>query len=103
MRCNDALYAALRLHSDKFSGLALLPGGEGEGRDAARELQRCVVKYGFVGGVVGVTRGSLEAQGLVGFEVLWDMAVRCGVSVALREVWPVVGEVSGFVWEGYYS
>ena len=95
-RFNDALHAAIRLHAEKFSGLALLPSRKGEAREAAKELQRCVTKYGFVGGVVGLKRG-VDGERLVSgaeFEVVWDTAVKCRVPIALRELWPMVEEVS---------
>lgn len=91
---NDALFTAIRLNADKFAGLALLPAGWGKGRDAARELQRCVSKYGFVGGVVGLRRGGTGEGKLEdgSWEELWETAVRCRVPVALRELWPVGSE-----------
>ncbi|KAF2856163.1 hypothetical protein T440DRAFT_100016 [Plenodomus tracheiphilus IPT5] len=94
-RFNDALYMAVRLNTDKFSGLALLPGGQGEGRDAARELQRCVSKYRFVGGVVGLKRGQ-GAEGIVsdgGLEEVWSTAVKYRVPIILRELWPSNAEI----------
>ncbi|KAH9870684.1 hypothetical protein IAQ61_006162 [Plenodomus lingam] len=94
-RCNDALYAAVRLNGERFSGLAMLPGGRGEGREAAKELQRCVSKYGFVGGVVGLKRGD-GGEGIVsdgGWEEVWGTAVKCRVPIALRELWPSSAEV----------
>jgi len=97
-RFNDALHAAIRLHAEKFSGLALLPSRKGEAREAAKELQRCVTKYGFVGGVVGLKRG-VDGERLVSgaeFEVVWDTAVKCRVPIALRELWPMVEEIPDY-------
>lgn len=97
-RFNDALHAAIRLHTDKFSGLALLPGKKGEGIEAAKELQRCVSKYGFVGGVIGLKRGidgerwTNDAE----FDVVWEAAVKCRVPIVWRELWPVVADIPDY-------
>jgi predicted TIM-barrel fold metal-dependent hydrolase len=48
---NDALYTAIQLNTEKMVALALLPA---DGKEAAKELQRCVTKMKFVGGVVGM-------------------------------------------------
>lgn len=83
-KLNDALESGTRLQSDKLVALALLPGGPGEGRDAAAELQRCVTKMKFVGGVIAVGRGVEDAS----FEEVWSVAQRLGVPIVLREEWP---------------
>lgn len=72
------------MQNDKMVALALLPSGKGEGREAARELQRCVTRLKFVGGVVEVGN-ALEDMS---FEEVWSMAQRFGVPVVLREGWP---------------
>lgn len=96
---NDVLYSAIRYNTDKFAALALLPGGAGEGRDAARELQRCVTKCRFVGAILGLKRGSGIEGGLGdgsdgSYEELWAVAERNLVPIALRELWPAGSEVS---------
>lgn len=95
-RSNDSLHAAIYLHADKYAALALLPSAKGGGQDAARELQRCVAKYRFVGGVVGLQHQSGgEGCSIDGsYEELWAMAVKFRVPIALREIWPVGSEVS---------
>lgn len=95
-KLNDALYAANRLNADKFVPLALLPSGAGEGKDAARELQKCITKYRFVGGVLGLGPGSSGSGDLEdgSFEELWSLAEKYRVPIALREMWPVESEVS---------
>ncbi|KAF1841175.1 uncharacterized protein K460DRAFT_410565 [Cucurbitaria berberidis CBS 394.84] len=95
---NDALYAAIRLNAEKFSALALLPSGAGEGKEAARELQRCIVKYRFVGGVIGLRSGSEGEGSLVegSFEELWDTAEKYRVPIALREMWPAGSELPNY-------
>ncbi|KAI8936560.1 hypothetical protein NX059_006961 [Plenodomus lindquistii] len=97
-RFNDALYNAVRLNAEKFTGLALLPGGRADGKEAAKELQRCVSKYGFAGGVVGLKRGEggEEIVGDSGWEEVWKTAVKCRVPIALRELWPTVADVRSY-------
>ncbi|KAL6706764.1 hypothetical protein ACN47E_005100 [Coniothyrium glycines] len=84
---NDALYTASRLNADKFTALAILPSAMGQGTEAARELQRCITKYKFAGGMVGLRRGEdsiLDDS----FEELWSVADRFRTPIALREMWP---------------
>lgn len=91
MRYNDALFAAIQLNSDKFAALAILPT---DGKEAARELQRCVTKMKFVGGVVGLRsdgRGGIALDN--DLEDLWSVADRFRVPVMLRDLWPVGAEV----------
>jgi predicted TIM-barrel fold metal-dependent hydrolase len=83
-KLNDALETGTRLQSDKLVALALLPGGPGEGRDAAADLQRCVTKMKFIGGVIAVGRGAEDGS----FEEVWSVAQRLGVPIVLREEWP---------------
>lgn len=87
---NDALYVAIQLNAGRFAALALLPG---EGKEAAKELQRCVTKMRFVGGLVGLRGGEGEALLDGGFEELWSTAEKSRVPIALREMWPTGGEV----------
>lgn len=90
-RFNDALFAATQLNSDKFATLALLPA---DGKEAARELQRCVTKMKFVGGVVGLQPDGRGGTAL-GNELddLWSVAERFRVPIMLRDMWPVGAEV----------
>ncbi|XPS74808.1 hypothetical protein M3J09_006922 [Ascochyta lentis] len=94
-KLNDALDAATRMQSDKMVALALLPSREGEGKEAARELQRCVTKLKFVGGVVVVGNGLADQS----FEDLWGMAQKFGVPIVLREGWPTGAEVCEELYE----
>ncbi|KAF2996652.1 hypothetical protein E8E13_003533 [Curvularia kusanoi] len=89
-KLNDALESGTRLQSDRYVALALLPGGLGEGSQAAAELQRCVAKLKFAGGVVALGRGWEEGR----FEEVWGMAQRLGVPIVLREGWPSCDQVS---------
>ncbi|CAO2650763.1 Nn.00g020550.m01.CDS01 [Neocucurbitaria sp. VM-36] len=97
-KINDAVYAANRLNADKFIALALLPSSVGDGKEAARELQRCITKYRFVGGVVGLSRGTEGAGGLGdgSFEELWSTAEKLRVPIALREMWPAQSELPNY-------
>lgn len=45
--CNDAMLAAMRCHPKRILGYAFL--NPGYGREALRELDRCVVREGFTG------------------------------------------------------
>lgn len=83
-KLNDALEPGTRLQGDKLVALALLPGGPGEGGEAAVELQRCVTKMKFAGGVIAMGRGG-EGES---FEEVWSAAQRLGVPIVLREEWP---------------
>jgi predicted TIM-barrel fold metal-dependent hydrolase len=83
-KLNDALESGTRLQSDKLVALALLPGGPGEGGEAAAELQRCVTRMKFAGGVIAVGRGVDDES----FEEVWSAAQRLGVPIVLREDWP---------------
>jgi predicted TIM-barrel fold metal-dependent hydrolase len=84
---NNALYASIQLNTDKFAALAMLPT---EGKEAAKELQRCVTKMKFVGGVVASRSGASLHEG---FEELWDTAEKYRVPIAVRELWPTGDEV----------
>ncbi|KAJ4983715.1 amidohydrolase [Stagonosporopsis vannaccii] len=92
MRLNDALETGTRMQNDKMVPLALLPSSRGEGRDAARELQRCITKLKFVGGVVPVGAG-LEDES---FEEVWGMAQRLGVPILLREGLPTEDQIAEY-------
>ncbi|KAF1911882.1 hypothetical protein BDU57DRAFT_460267 [Ampelomyces quisqualis] len=91
-RFNDALFAGIKLNADKFAAMAILPI---DGQEAARELQRCVSKMKFVGGVVGY---KLDGTGGVSMgndlENLWITAERYRVPIMLRDMWPIGSELS---------
>lgn len=89
MRLNDALDQGTRVQRDKMAALALLPSATGEGRDAARELQRCVDKMKFVGGVVAVGSGLEDRS----YDEVWSTAQRFSVPIVLREGWPSSDQV----------
>lgn len=85
------------MQPEKFSALAMLPYGDG--REAAKELERCVVKYRFVGGVLGFRRSGERGEGgWKGWdgrewEEVWKCAERFGVPLALRPMFVTVEEV----------
>lgn len=91
-KINDALNGVICLSPDHFSGLALLSSCDG--REAAQELQRCVTRYRFVGGMLGV--GNEARIDGVGFEELWKAAEKYRVRIAVWEVWPGLEEVCLF-------
>ncbi len=83
------MHAAILMNSEKFAALSMLPA---EGKEAARELARCVGKMKFVGGCIGLSM-QIRLEGEE-WEELWDVAVRYRVPVLLREMWPVGSQVS---------
>lgn len=85
---NDSLHTAIQLNNDRFAALAILPCEPGDGKDAAKELQRCIGKLKFVGGMIG---GTLSETSL---EELWSTAETYRVPIALRETWPTGSKVS---------
>jgi predicted TIM-barrel fold metal-dependent hydrolase len=55
-QANDRLHAAVQAHPTRFAGFAALPTPDPKG--AADELERCVTKLGFKGGMIhGLTNG----------------------------------------------
>ncbi|KAF2632290.1 hypothetical protein BU25DRAFT_331372 [Macroventuria anomochaeta] len=92
MKLNDALDTGTRMQNDKMVALALLPSGKGEGREAAGELQRCVTKLKFVGGVVAVGSGLEDRS----FEEVWNIAQRFGVPIVLREGCPTDDQIAEY-------
>ncbi|KAF1944470.1 hypothetical protein EJ02DRAFT_501365 [Clathrospora elynae] len=88
---NDAMQSAITMNNEKFAAIALLPT---EGKEAARELQRCVGKYRFVGGMLGLSRDVKLDDGT--FEELWKLAEQYRVPVVLRQMWPVGSEIEEY-------
>ncbi|KAF2691314.1 hypothetical protein K458DRAFT_287414 [Lentithecium fluviatile CBS 122367] len=91
-KINDALNAAIYVSPDRFAAMALLPALDA--KEAARELQRCVTKYKFVGGVLGL-REDVRVDDM-DFEELWGIAETYRVPVALKEVWPTLDQTRDF-------
>jgi predicted TIM-barrel fold metal-dependent hydrolase len=85
---NDAIHTAISMNGEKFAAMAMLPA---DGKEAAKELARCVGKYKFVGGVLGLSRNVRLDDG--GFEELWNTAERFKIPIMLRELWPASFEV----------
>lgn len=92
---NDTLYSTTQLNTDKLSAFALLPTGTGQGNEAAKELQRCISKYKFVGGMLGLRRNKASAFD-ESFDLLWSSAEKYRVPIALREQWPTASDVDRF-------
>jgi predicted TIM-barrel fold metal-dependent hydrolase len=85
---NDAIHTAIVMNGEKFAAMAMLPT---DGKEAAKELARCVGRYRFVGGVLGLSRGlALDDEG---FEELWNTAEKYRVPVCLRAMWSLGSEV----------
>jgi predicted TIM-barrel fold metal-dependent hydrolase len=93
IKLNDTTYTSIQMNGDKFSALASLPCGAGEGKEAARELQRCITKMKFVGGVFVLDRSNANAVLDASFDELWNMAEKFRMPIALREAWPCGAEV----------
>lgn len=81
------------MNSEKFAPLAILPVGEGQGHEAAVELQRCVTKMKFVGGVVALSRGCTAVFGDKSYEELWSTAEKLHVPIVQRDMFPKGNEV----------
>jgi predicted TIM-barrel fold metal-dependent hydrolase len=92
-KLNDTLYSSMIMNQDRFAALAMLPCWDA--KEAASELQRCVTKYKFVGGVLGFRRGVWEEKAYDGqaFEELWKAAERYKVPIALRPLFPTRQQV----------
>jgi predicted TIM-barrel fold metal-dependent hydrolase len=88
-KINDTLNAAICYSPDRFAAMALLPTADG--REAAWELRRCVTKYKFVGGVLGL-QGNM-AIGTKILEELWGVAEQYRVPIVLKEIWPSLEQV----------
>ncbi|KAF2869979.1 hypothetical protein BDV95DRAFT_497277, partial [Massariosphaeria phaeospora] len=89
-RVNNYLYMETRPYLDKFACLALLPATDPE--NAAHELERCVAKYGFVGGVLPVGRFTPRLND-PRWERLWQVAQKWEAPIALRASWPTAAEM----------
>lgn len=93
-KLNDALHAAIVMYPDRYAAMALLPCWGA--KEAASELQRCVDKYKFVGGILGYRRGGWDERqyDAQAFEELWAVAARYKVPIALRPLFPSMNQVS---------
>ncbi|KAI4924934.1 uncharacterized protein J4E92_006971 [Alternaria infectoria] len=90
-KINDTMHSAVIMNGEKVAALSMLPS---EGKEAAKELARCVGKMKFVGGCIGMSRNIKleEAE----WEDLWDVAERYRVPILLREMWPVGSEIPDY-------
>lgn len=87
---NDAMQAAVVMNAEKFAVLAALPA---DGREAARELLRCVTRYGFVGGVIALARSPVCGWEGEEWDEVWSQAEKLRVPIMVRKMWPLVSEV----------
>jgi predicted TIM-barrel fold metal-dependent hydrolase len=85
-KLNDMLATAIQMNADKLAALAILPL---VGNEAARELQRCVTKLNFVGGVIALRPDCNGSHSLGnGLEEVWSTAEKYRVPIMLRDMWP---------------
>jgi hypothetical protein len=91
-KLNDMLATAIQMNADKLAALAILPLA---GNEAARELQRCVTKLNFVGGVIAL-RPDRNGSYSLGSELeeVWSTAEKYRVPIMLRDMWPTGEKVS---------
>ncbi|EOA82195.1 uncharacterized protein SETTUDRAFT_44078 [Exserohilum turcica Et28A] len=87
---NDAMQAAVVMNAEKFAVLAALPA---DGREAARELLRCVTRYGFVGGVIALARSPVCGWEGEEWDEVWSQAEKLRVPIMVRKMWPLVSEI----------
>jgi predicted TIM-barrel fold metal-dependent hydrolase len=64
-----------------------------EGKAAGKELQRCISKLKFVGGVVELKGTDGVCLLHSGMEEVWATAEKYRVPIALRNTWPTGAEV----------
>ncbi|RAR07086.1 2,3-dihydroxybenzoic acid decarboxylase [Stemphylium lycopersici] len=91
---NDAMASAVLMNAEKFAVLAMLPN---DGKEAARELVRCVNRYGFVGGVVALGKGGggMQVDREEWWE-LWNQAEKFRIPILIRGLWPMASEVAEY-------
>jgi predicted TIM-barrel fold metal-dependent hydrolase len=82
---NDELAAAMKTNPERLGGFAALALKDPE--CAAKELERCVTKLGFVGALVDGTVGGLFLDD-PRFTPFWETAVRLKVPVYLHPALP---------------
>lgn len=82
---NDELADAVRRHTDRFAGFAVLPVGDPE--ESAKELERCIKQLGFVGALVDNHVGGQFFDDLR-YDVMWRKAEELDVAIYLHPTWP---------------
>jgi predicted TIM-barrel fold metal-dependent hydrolase len=102
---NDKLQSSIVTNKDRFKALALLPSWDA--KEAAAELQRCVTKHRFVGGVIGVRKGGWGGSAWEGamfggekdkeWDEVWRVAELYRVPLAIRVLWPTRDQVCLFL------
>ncbi|KAF2120948.1 hypothetical protein BDV96DRAFT_469700, partial [Lophiotrema nucula] len=92
-KINDMLASSIVTSPDRFAAIALLPTSDP--KEAANELQRCVTKFKFVGGLLGIKRDGHRLDG-VEWDVLWAVAERYKVPIALRPLFPSLAQLPDF-------
>ncbi|KAF2739989.1 hypothetical protein EJ04DRAFT_262862 [Polyplosphaeria fusca] len=92
-KMNDMLYTSVVTNQDRFTALALLPIGDA--KEAASELQRCVTKYRFVGGVLGFRRDGPMLDSSE-WDAIWTVVEKYKVPIALRPLFPSLDQLSEY-------
>ena len=82
---NDILNEAILAHPDRFAGFATLPTPDPKA--AANELERCVARLGFKGGMImGLTHGRFLDE--KEFVPIFERAVALDVPLYFHPSWP---------------
>jgi predicted TIM-barrel fold metal-dependent hydrolase len=96
---NNELADAIEANPSRLAGFAAL--NMKDPTSAAKELERCVTKLGFVGALVNGTVASAEGPLFLDdarFSPFWEAAAQCGVPVYLHPAPP-----PGIVQKAYFS
>lgn len=84
-QANDQLAAAVKEHPSRFAGFAVLPVSDPE--ESARELERVVQQYGFVGALCD---NHVDGKYFDGdeYDVMWRMFEALDVPLYIHPTWP---------------
>lgn len=93
---NDLLYEAIENHPDRFAGFATLPTPDP--RAAANELERCVTRLGFKGGMImGLTHGRFLDE--KEFLPIFERATALDVPLYFHPSWPHKAVIEAYMKE----
>lgn len=85
-RVNDMIHSSILTNPDRFAAMAFLPSSDP--KEAANELQRCVTRYKFVGGMLVFRRDGEHDVNREEWDALWTMAEKYKVPIALQPALP---------------
>jgi len=85
-KVNDNLLAAIKLHPGRLEGFAVLPSADPLA--AADELERCVIRLGFKGGMMHGLTGQNEFLDLKKFWPIYERAAALDVPIYLHPAVP---------------